>query len=226
MRIGVPKESAEGERRVALVPEVVKKLVAKGHEVVVEGGAGEAALVPDAPVRRRGRDHRRPVGRRGGRQGRAARPPRSSAGCRAGQTLIGFLNPRGNPDGLQAVARDGRDGVRDGGDPADLARAVDGRAELAVQRLGLQVRAAGRRARHALLPDADDRGGHDPAGQGAGAGHRRRRACRRWPPRGASARRPRATTCAPRRPSRSSRWAPSGWTSASRPPARAATRAS
>ena len=48
MRIGVPKESIAGERRVALVPEVVKKLVAKGHEVVVEGGAGQAALVPDA----------------------------------------------------------------------------------------------------------------------------------------------------------------------------------
>src|ERR687888_2733407 len=47
MRIGVPRESADGERRVALVPEVVRKLVAKGHEVVVEGGAGEAALVPD-----------------------------------------------------------------------------------------------------------------------------------------------------------------------------------
>src|SRR3954468_7885626 len=47
MRIGVPKETVEGERRVALVPEVVKKLVGKGHEVVVEGGAGEAALVPD-----------------------------------------------------------------------------------------------------------------------------------------------------------------------------------
>src|SRR3954447_5864796 len=49
MRIGVPKESVEGERRVALVPDVVKKLVAKGPEggVVGEGGAGEAALVPD-----------------------------------------------------------------------------------------------------------------------------------------------------------------------------------
>ena len=40
MRIGVPKETAEGERRVALVPEVVRKLAGKGHEVVVEPGAG------------------------------------------------------------------------------------------------------------------------------------------------------------------------------------------
>jgi NAD(P) transhydrogenase subunit alpha len=48
MRIGVPKETAAGERRVALVPEVVSKLKAKGLEVVVQKGAGEEALLPDA----------------------------------------------------------------------------------------------------------------------------------------------------------------------------------
>jgi NAD(P) transhydrogenase subunit alpha len=47
MKVGVPKETAEGERRVALVPEVVRKL-AQSHEIVVEAGAGEAALIPDA----------------------------------------------------------------------------------------------------------------------------------------------------------------------------------
>jgi NAD(P) transhydrogenase subunit alpha len=47
MNIGVPKETTAGERRVALVPEVVKKLVAKGHVVVVESGAGVQALIPD-----------------------------------------------------------------------------------------------------------------------------------------------------------------------------------
>ncbi|HWF72419.1 MAG TPA: NAD(P) transhydrogenase subunit alpha [Solirubrobacteraceae bacterium] len=40
MRIAVPKERAEGERRVALVPDSVEKLVSDGHEVVVEAGAG------------------------------------------------------------------------------------------------------------------------------------------------------------------------------------------
>ncbi len=50
LRIGVPKELAEGERRVALVPEVVGKLVGGegGVEVVVERGAGAGALIPDA----------------------------------------------------------------------------------------------------------------------------------------------------------------------------------
>ena len=44
----MPKESAAGERRVALVPEIVTKLVPSGFEVLVERGAGEAASFPDA----------------------------------------------------------------------------------------------------------------------------------------------------------------------------------
>jgi NAD(P) transhydrogenase subunit alpha len=47
MRIGVPKETAAGEHRVALVPEVVGKLKAKGLDVVVQSGAGEDALLAD-----------------------------------------------------------------------------------------------------------------------------------------------------------------------------------
>ena len=49
MRIGVPKETAAGERRVALVPDVVKSLGKDEHlEVLLERGAGEAAGHPDA----------------------------------------------------------------------------------------------------------------------------------------------------------------------------------
>ena len=47
MQIGVPRETAEGERRVALVPEVVGKLKGQGLDVVVERGAGAGALIPD-----------------------------------------------------------------------------------------------------------------------------------------------------------------------------------
>ncbi|MCI4336731.1 MAG: NAD(P) transhydrogenase subunit alpha [Thermoplasmata archaeon] len=47
LRIGVPRETAAGERRVALVPETVAKLVKDGLEVVVESGAGAAAYYPD-----------------------------------------------------------------------------------------------------------------------------------------------------------------------------------
>jgi NAD(P) transhydrogenase subunit alpha len=49
MKIGVPKETVEGERRVALVPDVVKSLSANEKvSVLVEKGAGEAAGHPDS----------------------------------------------------------------------------------------------------------------------------------------------------------------------------------
>ncbi|HEY1853762.1 MAG TPA: Re/Si-specific NAD(P)(+) transhydrogenase subunit alpha [Solirubrobacterales bacterium] len=49
MRIGVPKETAAGERRVALVPDVVKSLTAgEKLDVLVESGAGDAAGHPDS----------------------------------------------------------------------------------------------------------------------------------------------------------------------------------
>ena len=47
LRVAVPKETAPGERRVALVPETVGKLVKDGLTVEVESGAGTAAYYPD-----------------------------------------------------------------------------------------------------------------------------------------------------------------------------------
>jgi H+-translocating NAD(P) transhydrogenase subunit alpha len=51
MRIGVPKETSPGERRVALVPESCKKLLQAGYTIAVESGAGDAAGFPDAGYR-------------------------------------------------------------------------------------------------------------------------------------------------------------------------------
>ncbi|MCA9544507.1 MAG: NAD(P)(+) transhydrogenase (Re/Si-specific) subunit alpha, partial [Myxococcales bacterium] len=48
MRLAVPKERAEGERRVAATPDTVRKLVKLGFEVRIEAGAGEGARYPDA----------------------------------------------------------------------------------------------------------------------------------------------------------------------------------
>ena len=48
MKAAVPRETAPGERRVALVPEVVTRLVRDGHQISIEAGAGEAAGFPDA----------------------------------------------------------------------------------------------------------------------------------------------------------------------------------
>jgi H+-translocating NAD(P) transhydrogenase subunit alpha len=54
MRIGVPKETAPGERRVALVPESCRKLKQAGYEIALETGAGVPAGYPDAAYREAG----------------------------------------------------------------------------------------------------------------------------------------------------------------------------
>jgi NAD(P) transhydrogenase subunit alpha len=54
MRIGVPKETAAGEHRAALVPEVISKLREKGLEVLVQSGAGAGALLSDDAYRHAG----------------------------------------------------------------------------------------------------------------------------------------------------------------------------
>lgn len=48
MLIGVPLETAPGETRVAVTPETAKKLIAQGHTVRIQSGAGVAASAPDA----------------------------------------------------------------------------------------------------------------------------------------------------------------------------------
>ena len=47
MKVGVARETAAGERRVALVPEALGKLRAAGLEILVEAGAGAGAMIPD-----------------------------------------------------------------------------------------------------------------------------------------------------------------------------------
>jgi NAD(P) transhydrogenase subunit alpha len=54
VKVAVPKETAPGERRVALVPEIVSKLTASGIDVIVEAGAGEAASFSDEAFREGG----------------------------------------------------------------------------------------------------------------------------------------------------------------------------
>jgi len=106
MRIGVPKETAAGERRVALVPEVVRKLKGKDHEVVVESGAAAGALLPDEQFTEAGATIGDPwdadvVVK--------VAPPSADevAKLGAGATLIGFLEPLTNPEGVSALANAG-----------------------------------------------------------------------------------------------------------------------
>jgi H+-translocating NAD(P) transhydrogenase subunit alpha len=48
MKIAVPRETADGETRVAATPQTVKALVDDGNQVLVQAGAGEASSIPDA----------------------------------------------------------------------------------------------------------------------------------------------------------------------------------
>jgi proton-translocating NAD(P)+ transhydrogenase subunit alpha len=103
MRIGVPKETAAGERRVALVPEVVRKLTAKDHEVVVEAGAAEGALLPDEQYAEAGATIGEPWN---ADVVVKVAPPSADEITKlgSGATMIGFLEPLTNPDGVRALA--------------------------------------------------------------------------------------------------------------------------
>jgi NAD(P) transhydrogenase subunit alpha len=107
MRIGVPRETTPGERRVALVPEVVGKLVPAGFEVLVQRGAGEAASFPDAAYEEAGArlvddwaDSDVVV--------KVQKPSEDEAGrLRDGQVLIGFLQPLTDEEGIGRLAERG-----------------------------------------------------------------------------------------------------------------------
>jgi NAD(P) transhydrogenase subunit alpha len=106
--VAVPKETAAGERRVALVPDLVRRLVKAGAQVAVEAGAGGHAGFPDALYAAAGArvesDARALLG--------AAdlvlkvQPPTAEeiAVIREGATLVGFLFPASDPGRLAALA--------------------------------------------------------------------------------------------------------------------------
>ena len=54
MLVGVPKEIKDNEYRVGLVPSTVRELTDKGHDVIVEAGAGSGAGLPDADYKAAG----------------------------------------------------------------------------------------------------------------------------------------------------------------------------
>jgi NAD(P) transhydrogenase subunit alpha len=103
VKIGVPRETADGERRVALVPEVVAKLVEAGHEVAVERGAGSAASFEDGAY-----------GEAGAKlvddawdADAVAKVQKPSADeierLRDGAVLIGFLQPLTDAEGIERL---------------------------------------------------------------------------------------------------------------------------
>jgi NAD(P) transhydrogenase subunit alpha len=106
MRVGVPKESAPGERRVALVPEVVARLAGGGFEIVVEGGAGEAASFPDPAYEEAGARIGPPW--EADAVVKVQAPSAEEAGrLREGQIVIGFLQPLTDREGIERLAARG-----------------------------------------------------------------------------------------------------------------------
>ncbi len=110
MEIGVPKEIAEGERRVALVPEVVGKLTAKGLRVLVQTGAGEHALLTDEAFTAAGAqctDDVSAVWKADVVVTIAPPTPEQLALLGQGSVLIGFLAPLTSPATTRALAQAG-----------------------------------------------------------------------------------------------------------------------
>ena len=105
MIVGVPKETVPGEKRVALVPDLVPRLTKAGLDVLIQAGAGTAAGYPDAAYQEKG-----------ARLDSSAfsqadivlkvQPPSSGeiAALKEGVVLIGLLQPYANADGIQAMA--------------------------------------------------------------------------------------------------------------------------
>jgi NAD(P) transhydrogenase subunit alpha len=110
VEIGVPKETAAGERRVALVPEVVGKLTAQGLKILVQTGAGDDALLTDEAYTEAGAT----IAPDASTPWKAdvvvtiAPPtPEQISNLGQGSVLIGFLAPLTSPETTQALAKAG-----------------------------------------------------------------------------------------------------------------------
>ena len=108
MLIGVPAETAAGETRVAVTPETAKKIIAQGHAVAVQSGAGVAASVTDAAYEAVGVQITDAAGALGAELVLKVRAPSAAElkHMKSGSALVGMLNPF-DAEGLQAIAAAG-----------------------------------------------------------------------------------------------------------------------
>ena len=109
MRLGIPKETADGERRVAMVPEVVRRLQGKEIEVVIESGAGEGARLSDSAYEEAGASIDSSGEVWSADVVAKVRAPTSEEIGRLGEhtVLIGFLAPLTDSDTARALAEAG-----------------------------------------------------------------------------------------------------------------------
>lgn len=109
MRVGIPKETWPGETRVAVIPAAVPPLVKAGLEVVVEPGAGVAAGFIDAAYTSHGATlvSRANLFRTSDIVLQVRSIPADGSFLRAGQAVIGFADPLGDPAAIKALAPTG-----------------------------------------------------------------------------------------------------------------------
>jgi proton-translocating NAD(P)+ transhydrogenase subunit alpha len=106
MKVGVPRETAAGERRVALVPEIARRLIQSGIEIAVEPGAGEAASFTDDAFKEAGAALGDPWAAE--LVAKVRKPTEDEVSrLQQGQVLIGFLQPLTDPEGIERLASQG-----------------------------------------------------------------------------------------------------------------------
>jgi len=126
MKVGVAKETAPGERRVALVPEVLGKLTAAGLDVLVERGAGAGAAIPDEAYAEAGATVVSTVDLYGQSDVvlRVQKPSESEVSVlHTGQTVVGLLQPLLDPPLMQSLAKAGVTAISLDAIPRTLSRA-------------------------------------------------------------------------------------------------------
>jgi len=126
MKVGVAKETAPGERRVALVPEALGKLQAAGCEILVESGAGSGSAIPDSAYTEAGATivSADALYQQSDVILKVAKPTTTEIGnFRQGQAVIGFLQPLIDPTSAQALARQGVTAISLDAIPRTLSRA-------------------------------------------------------------------------------------------------------
>jgi proton-translocating NAD(P)+ transhydrogenase subunit alpha len=126
MKIGVARETAPGERRVALVPDSLAKLTQAGLEVVVESGAGRGALIPDSAYIEAGATivPTDELYTSADVIVRVQKPSDAEAGrLRSGQAVIGLLQPLLDPKLMERLAKAGVSAISLDAIPRTLSRA-------------------------------------------------------------------------------------------------------
>ena len=111
LTMGIPAETTSGEARVAVTPETAKKLIAQGHTVRVQTGAGVAASLPDAAFEAVGAHIVDAAGAWSADVVLKVRAPEAAEASfiKSGSTVVGMLEPF-NAEGLQRLATAGATG--------------------------------------------------------------------------------------------------------------------